>query len=74
MQLMFDRICIDLPQGRECYEPEQFIRQPLHLRIQYIMEKRVSFWRGEAEVDIRPALNNYRQWSALKGALASTRL
>ena len=74
MDLIFDRICIELPEGRECLEPDSFIRKPLHLRIQYIMEKKVSFWMSGQPVEIKNALNNYRKWSALKGALVSTRM
>lgn len=74
MELIFDSICIDLPEGREQLKPVDFIKKPLHLRIQYIMEKKVSFWMAGKEVEMRNALNNYRKWSAMQGAVASTRI
>lgn len=74
MELIFDRIAIDLPEGREICDPEAFIRKPLHLRIQWIMEHKISFFLRGAMVDTRSALNNYRKWSALRGATQSLRL
>lgn len=74
MDLIFDRVCVDMPEGKECLPPEKFIQKPLHLRVQYIMEKKISFWLSNQEVEIKSALNNYRKWSALRGAMASTRL
>lgn len=74
MELIFDSICIDLPGGREYLKPADFIKKPLHLRIQYIMERKVSFWMADKEVEIRNALNNYRKWSAMQGAMTTTRI
>jgi hypothetical protein len=74
MQLIFDRVCIQQPAGRDCFPPDNFILQPLHLRIQYVLEKRISFWLQGQEVDLKEALSNYRKWSVLKGALLSTRI
>jgi hypothetical protein len=74
MQLIFDSVCVEQAAGRECYPPDSFIQQPLHLRIQYILEKKISFWMQGQEVEFKEALSNYRKWSVLKGALMSTRL
>lgn len=74
MELIFDQVCINEEKASECFEPDRFLQKPLHMRIQYIMEKKVSFWMGGQEVDIRSALNNYRKWSALKGATTTTRI
>lgn len=74
MELIFDRVCVEFPEGKECMDPERFIQRPLHLRVQYIMEKKISFWLSNQEVEIKSALNNYRKWSAMRGATATSRL
>jgi hypothetical protein len=60
----FDRIVIAGSSGLPTvYSVEQFFALPLHQRIEHVLRRDVTFFRGNVEVDRAIALRSLRGWS-----------
>ncbi len=69
-QLKFDRVLfLNEDGGYSKCSPEQFIALPLQRRIKLMLEHKLSFFLGAQQIEVRVALQNFREWSAQRAAL-----
>jgi hypothetical protein len=62
--IAFDRVVIANAHGPPIvYSAEEFFALPLHERIEHVLKRDVTFFRGTVEVDRASALRSLRAWS-----------
>jgi hypothetical protein len=59
--LPFDRVVVHEPQGTRTLSAEAFFSLPLSQRIQFVVERKVSFLAGSESVDPKTALAQIRR-------------
>jgi hypothetical protein len=61
----FDRVVVKENNGSRTFSVDRFLALPLSQRIKVILERRVTFFLNEAEVDRNTALNGLRKARAI---------
>jgi hypothetical protein len=61
----FDRVVVKETGGSRTFSVERFLALPLSQRVKVILERRVSFYLRDTEVDRNTALNGLRRARAI---------
>ena len=62
--IAFDRVVMDGPDGVPVvYSLAEFLALPLNERIDRVMKRNVTFFRGNVQIDRADALRSLRTWS-----------
>lgn len=63
---VFDRVVLAEGVSRRTLSPSEFFELPLADRLRFVLERRVTFFRGQQAIDPRQALASLRRLQAAR--------